>query len=103
MLESHDRGRRWRRGTSDWQVGAHHCADADAHQTTNLHLTQCAKMRGSGGGPSVELTELTPQHLGLEIGRVASRCASWGFERFANVTQDSLDVVSFDAAPRTPA
>lgn len=44
----------------------------------------------------VQLAELAAQHLGLEIGRVASGRAFWGFERFAKVTQDSLDVVSFD-------
>jgi len=41
---------------------------------TNLRLTQCAKMRGSGGGadePSVKLAELTPQHLSFEVRRAA--------------------------------
>ena len=46
----------------------------------------------------VQLAELAPQHLGLEVWRVSGRCTWWHFDGFTEVTQQSLDVVSFDDA-----
>jgi hypothetical protein len=52
--------------------------------------------RATRRAKSVELTELTPQHLSFEVRRVASGRAFWGFERFAEITQHSFDAVSFN-------
>ena len=53
---------------------------------------------GGADEPSVELTELAPQHLRFEVRGVASGRATRGLERFAEVTQQAFDVVSFDDA-----
>jgi hypothetical protein len=44
----------------------------------------------------VQLSELAPQHLRFEVRRVASGRASWGLERFAEISQRSFDAVSFN-------
>ena len=64
-----------------------------------LRLAQSAKRCGSRAAPRanlIQLTKLAPQHLILEVRRVASRCASRGFERLTEIAKQPLDVVSFD-------
>ena len=66
-----------------------------------LRLAQCAKRCGSRAAPRanlIQLTKLAPQHLRLEVRRVASRCASRGFERLTGIAKQPLDVVCFDDA-----
>jgi hypothetical protein len=56
-------------------------------------------MRGSRAAPRtnlIQLVELTPQHLALEVRRVTSRRSFGGFERFTEIAKQSFDVVSFD-------
>ena len=64
-----------------------------------LRLAQCAKRCGSRAAPRanlIQLTKLAPQHLRLEVRRVASRCAFRGFERLTEIAKQPLDVVCFD-------
>ena len=66
-----------------------------------LRLAQSAKRCGSRAAPRanlIQLTKLAPQHLRLEVRRVASRCASRGFERLTEIAKQPLDVVCFDDA-----
>ena len=55
-----------------------------------------AWVKAASESQSVQLTQLAPQHLGLEIGRVASGRATRGLERFTQVAQQPLDGVSLD-------
>ena len=60
-------------------------------------MCQNAWVKAACNTQSVQLAHLAPQHQTLEVRRVASRGAFRRLERFAEVTQQALDVVSKNA------